>query len=280
MDPGTENFPANNVTFDQAKAYSKWLAGLTGETYRLPNESEVSILYKDRSNENTLEYWAGYNLNPEDAAKLEAKIKELPGDAPLLREVGTFPGQGDKDEELIFDLGGNVSEWVLAANGSAKTLGGSADRPGDTKSQYRQADPAYTGFRVVHTAAATPLPATSSADVPEPKRTNRARSNRSVRTKPQTSPEPVAPASAVPNNSEPAQAPTTPDATPKPEPENPAPDSQSPQTPTPAPQPDQPPAPVVPQNSDAAQPDAPNSAPPAQAPEPTENPNLPPHPQN
>jgi len=150
FDAGTENYPANEITFEQAEAYCKWLSELTAETYRLPKENEAGALYKDRPGENTLDYWAGYSLNPEDAQKLEEDIKKLPGDAPLLREVGSFAPEGELGEEPVFDLGGNVAEWVLAANGSGKTLGGSADRPADSKTQYQAADPAYTGFRAVH----------------------------------------------------------------------------------------------------------------------------------
>ena len=150
FDAGTDNFPSNGITLDQAKTYCKWLSELTAETYRLPNEKEAAALYKDRPGENTLDYWAGYSLNPEDAHKLETEIKNLPGDAPLLREVGNFAGEGEEGEELVFDLGGNVSEWVIASDGSGKTLGGSADRPSDSKSRYQPADPGYTGFRVVH----------------------------------------------------------------------------------------------------------------------------------
>jgi formylglycine-generating enzyme required for sulfatase activity len=150
FDAGTGNYPVNGITLDRAKAYCKWISELTAETYRLPNEKEASALYKDRSGENTLDYWAGYSLNPEDARKLEEKIKELPGDAPLLREVGSFVPEAEEGEELVFDLGGNVSEWVITSDGSGKTLGGSADRASDAKARYQPADPAYTGFRVVH----------------------------------------------------------------------------------------------------------------------------------
>ncbi|MGA9593724.1 MAG: hypothetical protein WBS18_11550, partial [Candidatus Acidiferrales bacterium] len=69
--------------------------------------------------------------------------------APLLREVGSFAPDSDDDREPIFDLGGNVAEWVVAADGTGKTLGGSADRPADPEARYRLADPKYTGFRVV-----------------------------------------------------------------------------------------------------------------------------------
>src|SRR3984885_15042033 len=129
FDAGTENYPANGITFEQAKAYCKWLSDLTAETYRLPNESEASGLYKVSAGENTLDYWAGYALNPEDAQKLEEEIKKLPGDAPLLREVGSFAPEGEQGEDPVFDLGGNVAEWVIAVNGSGKTVGGNAERP-------------------------------------------------------------------------------------------------------------------------------------------------------
>jgi dipeptidyl aminopeptidase/acylaminoacyl peptidase len=161
----TENYPANGVTFEQAQAYCKWLSEFSGETYRLPNENEVADLYKPRSGENTLDYWAGYSVNPEDAQKLEETIKELPGDAPLLREVGSFAAEGEEGEELIFDLGGNVAEWVVAAGGSGKAEGGSADRPWDNKAGYHPPDATYIGFRVVHMAP--PKPA-ANADTAKP----------------------------------------------------------------------------------------------------------------
>ncbi|MGB6264798.1 MAG: prolyl oligopeptidase family serine peptidase [Candidatus Acidiferrales bacterium] len=152
---GTGNYPANGITFEQAKAYCAWLSTILGNNiFRLPNENEVGDLYRARSGENTLDYWAGYPLNPEDAAKLEQKVwNDLSGDAPLLREVGSFAPDSDDDREPIFDLGGNVAEWVVAADGTGKTLGGSADRPADPEARYRLADPKYTGFRVLLDAA-------------------------------------------------------------------------------------------------------------------------------
>lgn len=152
VEPGTENYPANGISFDQAKTYCEWLSKKTGQAYRLPNEKDSKSLYASHTGENTLDYWAGYSLNPEDARRLDAKIKLLPGSAPLLREVGSFSGQGEDGQELAFDLDGNVAEWVIAADGTGKTAGGSADRPADPKARYRPADAAYTGFRVVRSA--------------------------------------------------------------------------------------------------------------------------------
>ncbi len=149
---GTANFPATNVSFLEAKYYAEWLSKATGQTWRIPFEDEVKELYEDRDEENTLDYWAGYAPNPEDAARLREKVKELKGDAPLLKEVGSFHGQGKDDEEPIYDLGGNVAEWVLTRDGKGKVIGGSADCPADPKSSCTPARE-YIGFRVVRGAA-------------------------------------------------------------------------------------------------------------------------------
>jgi dipeptidyl aminopeptidase/acylaminoacyl peptidase len=145
------NMPAQNISVEDATAYAAWLSKITGETWRLPYEDEVKALYESREGENTLDYWAGYAPNPEDAARLRGKAKELSGTTPLLKEVGSFRGQGKEDEEPIYDLGGNVAEWVLTRDSKGKVIGGSADCPADPKSSCAPA-PEYVGFRVVRGA--------------------------------------------------------------------------------------------------------------------------------
>jgi len=152
FDHGTGNYPASGVTFDQAKAYTEWLSKLTGQTWRVPTEKEAAAWYEKKDSENTLDYWAGYAPNPDDANRLRQKVKELGGSAPLLKPVGTFPGQGQEDQELVFDLGGNVAEWVALPDGKGKAEGGSADCPADPRSTCAAAAE-YIGFRVVRGAA-------------------------------------------------------------------------------------------------------------------------------
>jgi dipeptidyl aminopeptidase/acylaminoacyl peptidase/formylglycine-generating enzyme required for sulfatase activity len=159
--PNGNNLPATTVSLADAKAYAAWLSTQTSQTWRLPFEDEVKDLYENRDNENTLDYWAGYAPNPEDATRLREKAKELAGTAPLLKEVGSFHGQGKDDEEPIYDLGGNVAEWVLTRDGKGKVIGGSADCPADAKSSCTPA-PEYIGFRVVR-GAAKPAPTASPA---------------------------------------------------------------------------------------------------------------------
>ncbi len=150
------NFPQNSVSLEDAKAYAGWLSEETHQTWRIPYEDEVKELYEHREGENTLDYWAGYAPNPEDAARLREAAKKLNGAAPLLKEVGSFHGQGKDDEEPIYDLGGNVAEWVLTRDGKGKVVGGSADCPADAKSNCTPA-PEYVGFRVVR-GEAKPAP--------------------------------------------------------------------------------------------------------------------------
>ncbi len=145
-EPGRENYPAHGLTLDKAKAYCEWLTKLTGDAYRLPTEEEGEDLYGETDGENTLDYWAGYAVNPEDAKKLAEAMKGLPGPAPLLREVGRFGKTEDRPTPA--DLGGNVAEWVTTKDGG-KLMGGSADQPADAKQRHRTPGEAYWGFRVV-----------------------------------------------------------------------------------------------------------------------------------
>ena len=147
-EPGREDYPASGVAFEEAQAYCRWLSELTGEKYRLPTEEEAEELYgATEAGENTLDYWAGYAVNPDDTARLRAKIKDLLGVAPLLKPVGSFRAAGS--DAAVFDLGGNVAEWVVAKDGKGVLRGGSADQPADAKQAGSRAAPAYRGFRVV-----------------------------------------------------------------------------------------------------------------------------------
>jgi dipeptidyl aminopeptidase/acylaminoacyl peptidase len=146
VEPGTDNYPASGISFEKAKAYCAWLAKTTGQPFRLPTVEEMEPLIESADGtENTLDYWAGYALNPEDRAKLEPAIKDLPGKAPLLKEVGSFRSADTKVS--IFDLGGNVAEWA-DDHGKGKVLGGSADVAVGERSQRTPAAE-YIGFRVV-----------------------------------------------------------------------------------------------------------------------------------
>lgn len=144
--PGRENFPVDGVSFDEARKYCAWLSQLTGATWRLPNATEAAALYEDREGEeNTLDVWAGYAANPEDATQLRASAAKAGPDS-LLEAVGSHAGTGD---DPLFDLGGNVAEWTTDKEGQPVPKGGSADQPKEARNVRAQAAPPYTGFRVV-----------------------------------------------------------------------------------------------------------------------------------
>ena len=139
---GTENYPANGITFDKATEYAAWLSGHTGTAYRIAGEKEVSGMYEGGEG-NTLDYWAGYSPNPDDAEILIKKAGELGGNAPLLKEAGTFPGK-----DGVFDLQGNVSEWAIGKDGKGVLVGGSADMPAQPECDCQAGGP-YQGIRIV-----------------------------------------------------------------------------------------------------------------------------------
>ena len=146
IETGTENYPVTGITFDRAKAYAAWLVEKTGRKYRLPTKAEREKL--DGSGGNTLDYWAGYSVNPDDAALLASLIDELPGAAPLLREVGSSSDAAGKP--AVYDLGGNAAEWAVKKDGTGVAVGGSADRPADKSADEDvMASAAYRGLRVV-----------------------------------------------------------------------------------------------------------------------------------
>jgi dipeptidyl aminopeptidase/acylaminoacyl peptidase len=149
VEPGKENYPVTGITCEKAQEYCRWLSQRTGRTYRLPDAAEAKKLYDDRdgTGENTLDYWAGYAPNPDDAARLGAKIKELGGQAALLQPVGRFKGAGK--EQMVFDLGGNAAEWVRTADGKGHAAGGWAARAADSRTLPGNPPPEYVGFRVV-----------------------------------------------------------------------------------------------------------------------------------
>ncbi|MBN1222949.1 MAG: prolyl oligopeptidase family serine peptidase, partial [Candidatus Aminicenantes bacterium] len=129
---GTENFPVNNIAFDDARNYCRWLSEKTGKPYRLLTEKEMeehTALAKGNK-ENNLDYWAGYSPNPDEVELLAEKIAELEKKRSLLLEVGSMTPAGKTG---LYDLGGNVAEWCTKENGQGTIMGLSAVSPADAK---------------------------------------------------------------------------------------------------------------------------------------------------
>ncbi len=145
--PGTEHYPATGIRFDEAKRYAEWLSTKTGQRFRLPTEKEMGSHLKASKGANTLDRWAGYEVNPDDAVRLAPAINQLHPDQ-LLLPVGSFVGKGD---DPVYDLDGNAAEWVVAEDGSGKLMGGSADTPSDGKLEWTPRL-TFAGFRVIREA--------------------------------------------------------------------------------------------------------------------------------
>lgn len=151
---GTGDHPVNGVSLEVARSYVRWLSERTGEEWRLPSEGELAPLARPAPSGNTLDRWAGYAPNPEDAERLRRLADDLSGQAPLLRPVGQFRPREVRRSEgrstaLVYGLGGNVAEWVATGNGEGRPVGRSANRPASETGGFSDAGAAYTGLRVV-----------------------------------------------------------------------------------------------------------------------------------
>jgi formylglycine-generating enzyme required for sulfatase activity len=134
------------VSFAQAQNYVQWLSRLTGARYRLPNKAEAKAWQKKAhqigAKENTLNYWAGYDITWDEVPALRKKLAEL--QQSLVMEAGSFPPT-ELGDASVYDLGGNLAEYV--ADGS--TYGYSAYDYVDPNSERVRRSAMHTGFRVV-----------------------------------------------------------------------------------------------------------------------------------
>lgn len=99
---GSDNRPVCGITWYEAEAYVRWLSHKTGEKYRLLTEAEWE--YAASGGTGRAFPWGDRKVaNQTMANTSESGIGET-------CSVGIFTG--DKTEEGIYDLGGNVYEWT------------------------------------------------------------------------------------------------------------------------------------------------------------------------
>jgi formylglycine-generating enzyme required for sulfatase activity/serine/threonine protein phosphatase PrpC len=96
-------FPVFSVSWDDAYNYAKWLSKETGEKYRLLSESEWE--YAASGGETSPFSW-GYNMEPNKAHCFLGCNQELNTNIPM--KAGSF----EANPFGLFDMSGNVSEWV------------------------------------------------------------------------------------------------------------------------------------------------------------------------
>ena len=102
------------------------------------------------SQDNILDYWAGYPVNFDEARSLQAAISGLKGQGGLLLPVDRFSPAGDS---LIYGLAGSVAEWAVEASGQGKVTGLSAVHRAraENEGDYTPPPSDYTGLRVFKT---------------------------------------------------------------------------------------------------------------------------------
>ncbi len=143
------NHPVSGISYEDAVSYIKWLSTHTGDVYRLPHATEAKMLHKQAlkiaSKENTLHYWAGYDITLDDVNMFKQKLKSI--ETSLLKSVGSFQSTKVGEAE-IYDLGGNVAEWY-EENGKGKSMGFSAYDFADEHQHTSRTSPSNMGIRVI-----------------------------------------------------------------------------------------------------------------------------------
>ncbi len=108
---GFEQHPVNNITWYGATAYTDWLSEKTAKTYRLPTEAEWEFAARGGKQSKGSIYSGGDNLE-ETSWSFEYAINSKVG-WDIEDKAGTFPvGQKKPNELGIYDMTGNLSEWV------------------------------------------------------------------------------------------------------------------------------------------------------------------------
>jgi formylglycine-generating enzyme required for sulfatase activity len=122
---GHDGSPAGSMFGREAKAYCKWLSEKTGHTYRLPTEAEWEYACRAgaagpvKPSKAELKDVAWYSNNSEDQTHPVAKKKP--------------------NAWGLYDMLGNVAEWVTMPDGSEAVAGGSfQDDAEDISSDHRE----------------------------------------------------------------------------------------------------------------------------------------------
>lgn len=108
FEPGKEDFPVTDISWEDAKAYCDWLSKKEGLQFRLPTEAEWE--YAARGADKRVFPWGNYWKDgvANTLQELDRSSKQT-----LLLPVNVEPNNTrDKSASGIFGLGGNVCEWT------------------------------------------------------------------------------------------------------------------------------------------------------------------------
>jgi serine/threonine-protein kinase PpkA len=105
---GRKNRPVINVSWNDAQAYVAWLSKMSGETYRLPSESEWE--YMARAGSRTVYWWGDYDKDAMDRANCRRGcFSKFSG---LFASKTAPAGHYIANDFGIYDTAGNAAEWV------------------------------------------------------------------------------------------------------------------------------------------------------------------------
>ena len=107
---GHAGFPTMSVTRDAAVAYCQWLSEQTGRRYRLPTEAEWVRAAQ-----------LAFGGAPLSAARLDSLAWDRANSSDRSHKVATKHA----DALGLYDLFGNVAEWVMTDDGKLVARGGS-----------------------------------------------------------------------------------------------------------------------------------------------------------
>jgi formylglycine-generating enzyme required for sulfatase activity len=169
--------PVVLVSWDDAKAYTKWLSDKTGASYRLLSEAEWEYAARGCRSSSCQDqiFWFGNKINP-DRANYDWRYSYAGSQKAHLLGKPLPTGTNGPNPFGLFNSIGNVAQWVddcwtdnlkfASADGSPHEVNGCAahvfrggswhDEPVDLRSAARKSDLAasrqpYIGFRVART---------------------------------------------------------------------------------------------------------------------------------
>ena len=99
--PQADDHPVVCVSWEQAKAYTRWLSTLTGRTYRLLTEAEWEYTARGGTQRR---YWWGERMRPRRTNCLDRCGEDFPFTAPVRSFLPNPFG--------LYNVLGNVWEWV------------------------------------------------------------------------------------------------------------------------------------------------------------------------
>ncbi len=149
-----DNHPVVCITQADASTFTKWLSKETGNNYRLPTKNEWILMYAD-ANKNFKPCKSG-NLAGKEGDKIRNKESnyDCNDNYKHTAPVANF----SKQQNGLYDIQGNVSEWVSCSSGNCNTpiAMGSSWYHGQQSNQAiheekLNAESAYShiGFRVI-----------------------------------------------------------------------------------------------------------------------------------